>query len=154
MQKLGDKGHGLKSRKGESWQKESINHFLARSKTSLRRPMQKLGDKGHGLKSRKGESWQKESINHFLARSKTLKGRPRQKPEDPRGTIENPKGRSPLTDSYLLHAIGRALNTSEIVKGCAILPNHRRQRRASDEKSLSVIAHNAIQTQGQANNTT
>ncbi|PKI64638.1 hypothetical protein CRG98_014976 [Punica granatum] len=43
-QKLGNEGHGLKSRKGESWQKESINHFLARSKTLKGRPRQKSED--------------------------------------------------------------------------------------------------------------
>ncbi|PKI46026.1 hypothetical protein CRG98_033581 [Punica granatum] len=46
-QKLGNEWHDLKSRKGESRQKESINHFLARSKTSSRRPRQKLeGSRG------------------------------------------------------------------------------------------------------------
>ncbi|PKI39700.1 hypothetical protein CRG98_039913 [Punica granatum] len=41
-QKLGNERHGLKSCKGEPWQKESINHFLARSKTLRGRPKQKL----------------------------------------------------------------------------------------------------------------
>ncbi|PKI67485.1 hypothetical protein CRG98_012069 [Punica granatum] len=93
-QKLGNEGQGLKSRKGESWQKESINHFLARSKTSPRRPRQKLGNEGQGLKSRKGESWQKESINHFLARSKTSPRRPRQKLGNEGQGLKSRKGES------------------------------------------------------------
>ncbi|PKI64424.1 hypothetical protein CRG98_015183 [Punica granatum] len=101
-QKLRNEWHDLKSRKGESWQKESINHFLARSKTSSRRPRQKLRNEWHDLKSRKGESWQKESINHFLARSKTSSRRPRQKLEDPRGAILPKHGGSRQKES--IHA--------------------------------------------------
>ncbi|PKI38895.1 hypothetical protein CRG98_040712 [Punica granatum] len=41
-QKLGNEGHGLKSRKGEPWQKESTNHILARLKTRKGRSRQKL----------------------------------------------------------------------------------------------------------------
>ncbi|PKI64647.1 hypothetical protein CRG98_014963 [Punica granatum] len=36
-----------------------------------------------------------------------------------------PRGIFSLTDSYLPHATGRAIDTSETVKGCSMLPNHR-----------------------------
>ncbi|PKI61768.1 hypothetical protein CRG98_017818 [Punica granatum] len=45
------------------------------------------------------------------------------------GAIGNPKGCSLLTDSYLPHATGCALDTSETVEGCTILSNHRRPKK-------------------------
>ncbi|PKI51046.1 hypothetical protein CRG98_028571 [Punica granatum] len=49
-------------------------------------------------------------MKQTLARSKTHKG-----------AVGNPEGYSPLTDSYLPHKTGRALDTPETVKGCSTL---------------------------------
>ncbi|PKI70806.1 hypothetical protein CRG98_008801 [Punica granatum] len=83
-QKLGNEGHSLKSRKGESWQNESINHFLARSKTLKGRPRQKSEDSRGAISPKarvivaKGErSCEKNQIK-YPARSSRI-SRPRQK---------------------------------------------------------------------------
>ncbi|PKI73243.1 hypothetical protein CRG98_006378, partial [Punica granatum] len=55
--------------------------------------------------------------------------------------VGNPKGCSPLTDSSLLHATGRALDTPETVKGCSALPNDRRPKKGKQRGEVIVSPH-------------
>ncbi|PKI64953.1 hypothetical protein CRG98_014647 [Punica granatum] len=75
-----------------------------------------------------------------IKKSKTLRGQPRQKLEELRGAIGNPKECSPLTDSYLPHATGRALDTPKTVQGCSTLPNNRHSKKGKQRWEI-IIGH-------------